>query len=873
MGCGSSVNDATEPASPQDKYSVEESEKQSAAGGKATQGKEDVPATKKPSGVPMITTTTFEPPKSPGSSATSPLNLPKTARGSTIHAKPADLKSGEEITVDYTITGGRTSDGDWIGLFKGNCRAVDKELPWWDSAKQPELGTLVCHFMASGMPSGTRQVVAPQDAGEYHFRYFFRDREDEAAAISNTLNVEKARASNARDKYLAGPSDFPVTQMLMVQSGFSMWYANVSECGFYPEEPSIQCNQDRFFAHTNLDQNQDQHLFGVVDGHGPAGSQCAQYVQAHLPKHLLQSAHYNDDPERALHSAFRAVNLEMRRSNQVDDTFSGAVAVVVLSRGHHVWIANCGDSRSILARSAKDEDGDVSLKAYDLSNDQTPFRADECARVKGLGAQVLSFGELELGVTNSEPYTADDPPLLFVPNCLYPGVPFTRSIGDMLAERIGVSATPEVMELQLGSDDRFIALASNGVCEMLSSQGIVDIVSRCFTPLDACNQVIAEAKRLWLAHDVRTADLTMVVVFMNGLESLNSAKVDLRASVDMYSIKPDALPTELSESSRPAGARSSIKREPAQLSYKSATQLFLEGGAHEEAQNQVAEKLDGDSEKSLCHSLRGCFLFSNLSQEQLQRVVSFTETLPVSKDGVVFNQGDAADYLYIIKEGVFDVFHEDATTSAPELVHTYKSSWGTHATFGELALMFNKPRLAMVRARTDGVLWRIHNHAYRRVHLEAHKYLAGLDTDDGYCVQTALPPKEDDELARLELAARHSQLFVGLSKRQRSSVFRVMQRRNVEPGEIIFNQGDNDNIFYVVDSGEFHVKLTVEGSEEMELVHTYKGGSFLKSCSSFGELGLMYGKPRGCTVMAHTNGVLWTLHRKAYHHGLKSAGQ
>ena len=99
--------------------------------------------------------------------------------------------------------------------------------------------------MASGMPSGTRQVVAPQDAGEYHFRYFFRDREDEAAAISNTLNIEKARASNARAPWFAGPSDFPVTQMLMVQSGFSMWYANVSECGFYPEEPSIQCNQDR----------------------------------------------------------------------------------------------------------------------------------------------------------------------------------------------------------------------------------------------------------------------------------------------------------------------------------------------------------------------------------------------------------------------------------------------------------------------------------------------------------------------------------------------------------------------------------------------------------------------------------------------------
>merc|ERR1712070_485761 len=132
----------------------------------------------------------------------------------------------------------------------------------------------------------------------------------------------------------------------------------------------------------------------------------------------------------------------------------------------------------------------------------------------------------------------------------------------------------------------------------------------------------------------------------------------------------------------------------------------------------------------------------------------------------------------------------------------------------------------MVRARTDGILWRIHNRAYRRVHLEAHKYLTELDTDDTFCVQTALPPKEEDELARLELAAKHSQLFVGLSKQQRNGVFRVMQRQLVEPGEIIFKQGDSDPIFYVVDSGEFHVKLKVEGSDEMELVHTYKGGSF-----------------------------------------------
>ena len=84
----------------------------------------------------------------------------------------------------------------------------------------------------------------------------------------------------------------------------------------------------------------------------------------------------------------------------------------------------------------------------------------------------MSIQELEVGQREDHKYTADDPPLLFIPNCLYPvtccsrlarnaltfgslkGVAFTRSIGDMLGERIGVSAAPEVLKLTLGGDDR-----------------------------------------------------------------------------------------------------------------------------------------------------------------------------------------------------------------------------------------------------------------------------------------------------------------------------------------------------------------------------------------------------------------------------------
>jgi len=455
-------------------------------------------------------------------------DMPKTARGSWLKAEMAG--NGKILLSWQMKEDTHPGDGDWIGAFEGpaSTALLHTDAPWWDISAKLNVhgGAIVLSVMTDGKATSRVETAAPDVPGEYHFRYFFRDREDEAAAVSNTLvygepSPEVSQASASPTRHLRRNS---LTRKVSGDVSYCLWSANVTEPGFYPEEPAERKNQDAFCVHAGLNGDGNQHFFGVFDGHGPCGEQCSQYVRDNLVETVLQSAHFEDNLEKACHSAFRAVNLEMRREPTVDDCFSGTTAVTLIVRGRQIVVSNVGDSRAILARretvETEEEGSKDIMKAYDLTNDQTPFREDERERVKACGAQVLTMDEVEgvkTGITPGQ-YVAEDPPLLWVPNTLYPGTAFTRSLGDMLAERIGVVATPEVLVQELGQDDRFIVLASDGVWEFMSSQEVVDIVTRCFTPLDAARAVVTEAKRLWLEMDCRTDDITCIVIFITGLQ-------------------------------------------------------------------------------------------------------------------------------------------------------------------------------------------------------------------------------------------------------------------------------------------------------------------------------------------------------------------
>lgn len=197
---------------------------------------------------------------------------------------------------------------------------------------------------------------------------------------------------------------------------------------------------------------------------------------------------------------------------------SGTTAIVVLVGGDSLFVANVGDSRAVAGVWNGDR-----VVAEELSRDQTPFRKDEYERVRQCGARVLSVDQVE-GIKDpgiqswgDEESGDGDPPRLWVQNGMYPGTAFTRSVGDSTAESIGVVAVPEVKTVKITPSHRFFVVASDGVFEFLSSQTVVDMVSSYPDPRDACSAIAAESYKIWLEHEDRTDDITIIVVHIKDL--------------------------------------------------------------------------------------------------------------------------------------------------------------------------------------------------------------------------------------------------------------------------------------------------------------------------------------------------------------------
>ncbi|KAK8684600.1 hypothetical protein V6N13_040622 [Hibiscus sabdariffa] len=309
----------------------------------------------------------------------------------------------------------------------------------------------------------------------------------------------------------------------------SLQCSALTQHGYYPDTIERE-NQDSFCIKTQIQGNPNVHFFGVFDGHGQYGAQCSNFVKDRLVEMLSSDPTLLDDPLKAYNSAFFATNFELHNS-EIDDTMSGTTAITVLVVGDTLYVANVGDSRAVIAI----KDGDRAL-AEDLSEDQTPFRKDECERVKLCGARVLSIDQVEgLKDPNNQNWGDEesqggDPPRLWVPNEMYPGTAFTRSVGDSTAETIGVIAVPEIKVVRLTPNHLFFVVASDGVFEFLPSQTVVNMAAAYTDPKDACAAIAGESYKLRLENENWTDDITIIVVQIKG--SSNSGAGDTDSGVD-----------------------------------------------------------------------------------------------------------------------------------------------------------------------------------------------------------------------------------------------------------------------------------------------------------------------------------------------------
>ncbi|KMT03150.1 hypothetical protein BVRB_8g197060 [Beta vulgaris subsp. vulgaris] len=565
---------------------------------------------------------------------------------------------------------------------------------------------------------------------------------------------------------------------------YEMRYSFLSQRGYYPDALD-KANQDSFCIHTPFGTDANDHFFGVFDGHGEFGAECSQFVKRKLCENLLRSSRFHVDPVEACHAAFLTTNSQLH-ADSLDDSMSGTTAITVLVRGRTIYVANTGDSRAVIAQK-KGKD----LVAVDLSIDQTPFRTDELERVKLCGARVLTLDQIE-GLKNpdvqcwgTEEDDDGDPPRLWVQNGMYPGTAFTRSLGDSLAETIGVVANPEIVVLELTPEYPFFVVASDGVFEFLSSQTVVDMVALHKDPRDACAAIVAESYRLWLQYETRTDDITIIVVHVNGLNDVTGAGASpgptmTPSAPQVVELNGSESPATMSFNSRNHRVRHDVSRTRLR-----AIESSLEGG-NAWVPPSPAHRKTWEEEAHIERALHDHFLFRKLTDSQCQVLLDCMQRVEVQAGDIVVQQGGEGDCFFVVGSGEFEVFatQEEKNGEVPRVLHRYTAE--KLSCFGELALMNNKPLQASVRCVTNGTLWTLKREDFRGILMSEFSNLSSLKL-----------LRSVDLLSRLTIL-------------QLSQIANSLTEISFSDGQSIVEQHECVSALYIIQKGRVRIEFDVD---------------------------------------------------------------
>ncbi len=144
------------------------------------------------------------------------------------------------------------------------------------------------------------------------------------------------------------------------------------------------------------------------------------------------------------------------------------------------------------------------------------------------------------------------------------------------------------------------------------------------------------------------------------------------------------------------------------------------------------------------------------------------------------------------------------------------------SSFGDLALMYNCPRAATIRAVTDCTLWTLDRVFFRQ----------------------AMVTSSSNQNVQLSQFLSKIPLFASLGAQQLNQLARSLTKQSYDNGHYIIKQGDLSDQFYVIYKGTVTVSRTDDSGNENVLIE-------LKEGEVFGERALIKKEPRKANVIAN----------------------
>ncbi|KAK3283862.1 hypothetical protein CYMTET_8458 [Cymbomonas tetramitiformis] len=221
-----------------------------------------------------------------------------------------------------------------------------------------------------------------------------------------------------------------------------------------------------------------------------------------------------------------------------------------------------------------------------------------------------------------------------------------------------------------------------------------------------------------------------------------------------------------------------------------------------------------DEVKKIFEAVDGNLMFENMSLDLKHAIIATMDTVKLAAHQDIITEGDSGDAFYVIQEGECTVSKESSQE---------EGRLGPGQCFGELALLYNAPRSATVKATTAVTLWKLDQLAYSAV-TQAHAQRVN---------------QEKRELVESVKS------FMYLAPQHKNALVDALVPEVYEKGEKIIKKGDVGDRFYIVDQGKVNVEI------EPGVI-----ASCLNRGEVFGEQALINDDVRTATVIAATGPVI-----------------
>ncbi|KAK4480709.1 hypothetical protein RD792_013791 [Penstemon davidsonii] len=212
-------------------------------------------------------------------------------------------------------------------------------------------------------------------------------------------------------------------------------------CGYSSFRGKRASMEDFYDIKTSEIDGQSVYLFGIFDGHG--GSRAAEYLKKHLFENLLKHTKFITNTKSAISETYLQTDMHFLESEKDPFRDDGSTASSAVLVGNHLYVANVGDSRTIISKAGK---------AIPLSEDHKPNRSDERKRIESAGGVVMWAGTWRVGGV----------------------LAMSRAFGNRMLKQF-VMAEPEIQEQEVDQDLELLVLATDGLWDVVPNEDAVSI--------------------------------------------------------------------------------------------------------------------------------------------------------------------------------------------------------------------------------------------------------------------------------------------------------------------------------------------------------------------------------------------------------------